>query len=309
MLPSLTTSPDGPDHTARPAGAERTRRATGGIVYGTRVPAERRWARSARDGAPALLALALSPVVAALAPGAERPLARMRGLIELERRLGLFFEPTVHAWFGARPSLMRALRLTYVAAHVPGALGVLAWTRRAHPQAFPLARDTFAATQALAAIGYVIAPTAPPRMITGLGYDDRPRPGDHGLGRSIQSPYAAMPSAHTAFSVVAAGTVWALARSRPVARSRAPVPARGRRRDHRDRRSHLARRARRAGHRGPRLRERPRSRLGTAGPRRSSEARSEASMHATSSVVPTRGHRLSWSVWRRPYSTADAPRR
>jgi hypothetical protein len=75
---------------------------------------------------------------------------------------------------------------------------------------------TFAATQALAAVGYVIAPTAPPRMIAGLGYDDRPRPGDHGLGRSIQSPYAAMPSAHTAFSVVAAGTVWALARSRPV---------------------------------------------------------------------------------------------
>ena len=180
------------------------------------MPTERRWERAARDAAPALLALALSPVAAALAPGSERPLARMRGLIEMERRLGLFFEPTVHAWFGARPPLMRALRLTYIAAHVPVALGVLAWTRRARPQAFPQARDTFAATQALAAIGYVIAPTAPPRMIAGLGYDDRPRPGDHGLGRSIQSPYAAMPSAHAAFSVVAAGTVWALARSRPV---------------------------------------------------------------------------------------------
>jgi hypothetical protein len=187
-----------------------------GDRYGTRVPAERRWARSARDAAPALLALALSPVVAAVAPTAERPLARMRGLINMERRLGLFFEPRVHTWFCARPPLLQALRMTYVAAHVPVALGVLVWTRRAHPQAFPRARDTFAATQALAAVGYVIMPTAPPRMIAGLGYDDRPRPGDHGLGRSIQSPYAAMPSAHTAFSVVAAGTVWALTRSRPV---------------------------------------------------------------------------------------------
>src|SRR5262249_4785636 len=79
--------------------------------------------------------------------------------------------------------------------------------------AFPRARDTFAATQALAALGYVLAPTAPPRMVAGLGYDDGLRPGDHGLGRSIQSPYAAMPSAHTAFSVVVAGTIWALARS------------------------------------------------------------------------------------------------
>ena len=177
------------------------------------MPAQRRWAR---DAAPALLALALSPVVAAVAPAAERPLARMRRLIDVERRLGLFFEPRVHAWFGARPSLLRTLRVTYIVAHVPGTLGVLAWTRRAHPQAFALARNTFAATQALSAVGYVLAPTAPPRMIAGLGYDDRPRPGDHGLGRSIQSPYAAMPSAHTAFSVVAAGTVWSLTQSRPV---------------------------------------------------------------------------------------------
>jgi hypothetical protein len=180
------------------------------------VPADRRWARSARDAAPALLALGLSPIVAALAPGPERPLARMRRLIDVERRLGLFFEPEVHAWFDRRPPLMWALRTTYVAAHIPVALGVVAWTRRAHPDAFPQARDTFAATQALAVVGYLLAPTAPPRMIAGLGYDDRPRPGDHGLGRSIQSPYAAMPSAHTAFSVVAAGTIFALTRSRPV---------------------------------------------------------------------------------------------
>jgi hypothetical protein len=171
---------------------------------------------AARDAAPALLALALSPAVAAMAPGAERPLARMRGLIEMERRLGLFFEPTVHAWFGARPRLMRTLKVTYFGAHLPVALGVLAWARRAHPEAFPQARDTFAATQALAAIGYVLTPTAPPRMIAGLGYDEGARAGDDRLARSIQSPYAAMPSAHTAFSVVAAGTVWALARSRPV---------------------------------------------------------------------------------------------
>jgi hypothetical protein len=163
-----------------------------------------------------VLALALSPVVAAVAPGSERPLARMRRLIDRERRLGLFFEPKVHAWCFARPPLMRTLRVTYVAAHLPVALGVLAWTRRTYPHAFPRARDTFAATQALAVIGYLLAPTAPPRMVAGLGYDDRPGPGDYGLGRSAQSPYAAMPSAHTAFAVVAAGTVWALTRSRPV---------------------------------------------------------------------------------------------
>jgi hypothetical protein len=163
-----------------------------------------------------VFALALSPVEAAVSPGPDLPLARMRRLIELERRLGLFFEPTVHAWFRARPPLMRTLKVAYVGGHLPVALGVLAWTRRAHPQSFPLARDTFAATQALGVIGHIVAPTAPPRMVAGLGYDNRPGPGDHGLGRLVQSPYAAMPSAHTAFSVVAAGTVWTLARTRPV---------------------------------------------------------------------------------------------
>jgi hypothetical protein len=180
------------------------------------VSAQRRWARAARDAGPALLALALSPFVAAAAPSAEQPLARMRRLIDIERRLGLFFEPKVHAWFDARPPLMRTLRVTYVAAHLPVALGVLAWTRRFHPHAFPRARDTFAATQALAVVGYLAAPTAPPRMVAGLGYDNRPGPGDHGLGRMVQSPYAAMPSAHTAFALVAAGTVWAVTGSRPV---------------------------------------------------------------------------------------------
>ena len=175
-----------------------------------------RWAQSARDAAPPGLALALSLVVAATAPGPEEPIRRMRRLIDRERRLGLFFEPQVHRWFDARPPVMRVLRVTYVAAHLPVALGTLAWTWHARREAFPLARDTFAATQVLAVITYLSVPTAPPRMVPGLGYDDRPGPGDHGLGRWVQSPYAAMPSAHTAFALVAAGTLWTQARSRSV---------------------------------------------------------------------------------------------
>jgi hypothetical protein len=172
-----------------------------------------RWAAAARDALPALAALGLSPLVAATAPTVEKPLERMRRLIDAERSMGLFFEPAVHGWCASRPTVMRALNVTYVAAHLPGVLGVLAWAWYAHPDDFPLARDAFVATQALAVIGYVLVPTAPPRMVPGLGYDRGAGVGDTGLGRVVQSPYAAMPSAHTAFSLVAAGTVWALARS------------------------------------------------------------------------------------------------
>jgi hypothetical protein len=172
-----------------------------------------RWAGVTRDALPALAALALSPLVAATAPTAEKPLARMRRLIEAERSMGLFFEPAVHGWFASRPTLMRALNVSYVAAHLPGVLGVLTWAWYAHPDDFPLARDAFVGAQALAVIGYVLVPTAPPRMVAGLGYGRGAGVGDTGLGRVVQSPYAAMPSAHTAFSLVAAGTVWSLARS------------------------------------------------------------------------------------------------
>ncbi|MEA2134065.1 MAG: hypothetical protein QOC68_1974 [Solirubrobacteraceae bacterium] len=176
---------------------------------------QRRWA-GAGAALPVLLALALDPLAGAVAPGPSGPLERMRDLIDSERALGLFVEPSVHAWAAARPLLLHALELTYVGAHVPLTLVALAWVCIARRQAFPLARDTFVATQTLCAISYLVAPTAPPRMVPDLGYSAAPGPGDHGLGRLVQSPYAAMPSAHMAFALVTAGIVVWLARSRVV---------------------------------------------------------------------------------------------
>jgi PAP2 superfamily len=179
------------------------------------MPPQRRpaWAGAA---APVVLALALDPLAGLLAPGRAAPLARMRDLIDVERGLGVFVEPSVHAWAAARPLLLHALQFTYVGIHVPLTLAVLVWVWFAHPQAFPLARNTFVAAQALCAISYLLAPTAPPRMVAGLGYSAAPGPGDHGIGRMVQSPYAAMPSAHIAFALVTAGIVFRLAPTRAV---------------------------------------------------------------------------------------------
>src|SRR5215210_3429956 len=176
------------------------------------MPRQRGWTRAAA-ALPIVLALALDPVAGLLAPARAEPLARMGRLIDVERSLGAFFEPSVHAWTAARPLLLHALEVTYVAVHVPLMLAVLAWVWVARPHAFPLARTTCVAAQTLCALTYMLAPTAPPRMVAGLGYSAAPGPGDHGLGRLVQSPYAAMPSAHMAFAVVTAGIVASLARS------------------------------------------------------------------------------------------------
>jgi membrane-associated phospholipid phosphatase len=71
--------------------------------------------------------------------------------------------------------------------------------------------------QALATLGYVLFPTAPPRMVPEAGYGpDLVGTGQHGFERLAMSPYAAMPSGHAAFALIAAGIVVMQARSRAV---------------------------------------------------------------------------------------------
>jgi hypothetical protein len=177
---------------------------------------ERSWRRAARDAAPVALVLAPCPVVAAMAPGPAAPVARAAGLIGVERSLGTFFEPAVHNWTAARPWLMHTANVAYTTVHLPVMLGVLAWVWIARPSAFRLARNTFVAAQALAVAGYVLVPTAPPRIVPSLGYDPSVGAGASGLDRLAMSPYAAMPSGHAAFAVIAAGIVVVLAGPRPV---------------------------------------------------------------------------------------------
>jgi hypothetical protein len=186
---------------------------------------ERRWIQAARDAAPVALVLALCPLVAAMAPGPDVPLTRARGLIGIERSMGLFFEPAVHAWVAARPRLMSAADFGYAAIHLPVMLGVLAWVWVARPHAFRFVRNVFVATQALLVAGYVLTPTAPPRMVASLGYGSATNAGMSGLDRLAMSPYAAMPSGHAAFAIIAAAIVVCLSRRRLVRLIAAMYPA------------------------------------------------------------------------------------
>jgi hypothetical protein len=170
-----------------------------------------------RDAAPIALVLALCPVIAVTAPGPAVARAGAPRRVGLERSWGLFFEPGVHRWAAARPEIMRGAEFAYAAVHLPVMLGVLAWIWVARPGAFRLARRTFVLAQALIVAGYVLVPTAPPRMVPSVGYDDAMAGGLTGLDRLAMSPYAAMPSGHAAFAVIAAGCVVALSR-RPLVR-------------------------------------------------------------------------------------------
>jgi PAP2 superfamily len=158
--------------------------------------------------APVLLALALCPVAAALAPGdPAEPLARGAALLGWERSLGIASEPAIAAWLRGHATLAGAAELFYVWVHLPATIGALVWVWLEHRRAFAFARDVFVTTQLVAVAGYLAVPTAPPWML-----EHASQPAGTSAAHLLQSPYAAMPSGHMAFALIASGCVIALVR-------------------------------------------------------------------------------------------------
>lgn len=167
------------------------------------------------------LALALFPLVAAIAPGdAVSAIARGSALADAERSLGLLVEPAAHAWVAERPALMAAACLVYMLAHLPAVAGALVWVWLERPRSFPFARNVFLVAQALTVAGYLLLPTAPPRLVPGLGIADTLSQfwgsGSASAAHMLQSPYAALPSGHVVFALIAGAIVVSLARPWPI---------------------------------------------------------------------------------------------
>ena len=111
---------------------------------------------------------------------------------------------------------MGIAQFAYVGVHLPVMLGVLAWTWFARPRAFPLGPQHLRARAGARSLGYVLVPTAPPRMVPEAGYGAGRRQTGPRARALAMSPYAAMPSGHAAFALIAAGIVATQARSRAV---------------------------------------------------------------------------------------------
>ena len=155
-----------------------------------------------------LAALGLCPVAALLIgddPGGA--VARGRALIALESDLGVFVERGVHRWALGHPWLMTVAGVFYVVAHVGVAGWALVWTWFVRRDRFARVRNAFLWTQGLLVAAYVAVPTAPPRLVPGAGFADT-LSGLWGKEAAdsahvLQSPFAAVPSGHVAFALVA----------------------------------------------------------------------------------------------------------
>jgi hypothetical protein len=132
--------------------------------------------------------------------------AHTADIVALERRLGVYVERDVQELAGAVAGIPALLGFLYVALHFAGTAAVLVWVHRRRPHAFPFLRTTLIVSTALALVGYVLYPAAPPRLAN-LGFADTVTT-HTGLNLSsellgsLYNPIAAVPSLHFGYALI-----------------------------------------------------------------------------------------------------------
>ena len=149
-------------------------------------------------------------------------------LVALERSLHLFVEGRVQHAADALPGLAGLLGVSYLTLHLAVTAVVLLWLHRRRPTAFPFVRTTLLVASALALVGFLAYPTAPPRL-AGIGIADTVSSGhvnlNHGLVSSLYNPYAAVPSMHVGYALIVATSLLRYGRRRLVRSLAAMYPA------------------------------------------------------------------------------------
>ena len=127
-------------------------------------------------------------------------------IVALERHLHLFVERDVQHLASLVPGAPALLGFLYVALHFAGTAAVLTWVHSRRPHAFPFLRTTLIASTALALVGYVLYPAAPPRLAEpGLRRHGQQHTGlnlSSDLLGSLYNPIAAVPSLHFGYSLI-----------------------------------------------------------------------------------------------------------
>ncbi len=144
--------------------------------------------------------------------GTGEALAHARWIVHFEQRLHAFFEPDLqHHVLHTGGLLLHAVDWTYWLSQLAVVGLALLWVYLRHGTAYLRLRDALIVTNTLGLLVYVALPTAPPRLLPGIGIHDT-------ISQSelVQSPRRA-----------------GEARGEPLRRD--AEPARGRRADHRAR--------------------------------------------------------------------------
>jgi len=151
-----------------------------------------------------------------------KPFGDATKIIDLERTLHIFVEPSVQAWVVNKHWLMDVADWTYLNGHFFVTLGVLIFIYLRRNDSFYFVRNMFMLAMALALVGYALYPTAPPRLMPEWGFTDSVSQFvtggtgwvDNGAGKAFLNFYAAVPSMHVCFATMVGFSMFRLTRRR-----------------------------------------------------------------------------------------------
>jgi len=131
-----------------------------------------------------------------------------RNLVDVERTMGLFFEPGLQAWAQSEEWIVTVANWMYVNSHFVVTTTFLIWLYIARNHAYYYVRNMFMIAMGLALVGYLAYPTAPPRYMPEWGFTDTVATfvGDAAeqSANVLYNPFAAVPSMHVAFALMVA---------------------------------------------------------------------------------------------------------
>jgi membrane-associated phospholipid phosphatase len=141
-----------------------------------------------------------------------------RALVDIERSLGLFFEPGLQAWAKGEGWLLTFANWMYVNSHFVVTTTFLIWLYLARNHAYYYVRNMFTVAMGLALVGYMAFPTAPPRFLPEWGFTDTVAnfvgEAAENSANVLYNPFAAVPSMHVAFALMIAVPAFILVRNR-----------------------------------------------------------------------------------------------
>jgi hypothetical protein len=138
--------------------------------------------------------------------GAPAAVAHARSIADLESKMGLLHEVDVQRVLAHVPGLDTLFGFGYDVFHLGVTGGVLLWLFFGHRDVYARVRSTLLAATGLALLCFTVFPSAPPRL-AGIGIADTlslAKDTSHsGVLQLLYNPYAAMPSLHMAYAVIA----------------------------------------------------------------------------------------------------------
>ena len=138
-------------------------------------------------------------------------------VIDIEQTLGIFWEAELQSLIVTQGIAVRLANTVYVWGHIPVLIAVAVWLFTYHRQRYPMFRNAFLISGGIGLFLFWLMPTAPPRYLQYWGFvDTAVRSGSYYIFQSpaFVNEYAAMPSLHFGWSLLAATAIFANVRSR-----------------------------------------------------------------------------------------------